>query len=226
MSDASAPQPEEAAIPEPAGRKGWKRWQTGLRSLILLIAMIAVWMTAHVNKEAIQKLEKRNQSMRPLAHLLKVDDYGQFAVVLLEPLWPNDLRWDLHVPPGNYRLCMATRDILDQGLTKPTTIAPIGSGKHRIGLEVEEIETGKRVNVFCDGSKLLTIDEPKDWGGLNWSSYAEFSASEQRPSEKPLAFYRRRYSQDHDNQLLARKNPTDGILLWIERSTGPDQAPH
>jgi hypothetical protein len=221
MSAPSSEQDEPVAIPVSVHveqeKITAKRWQINVRSIILLIAVIAVWMTAHVNKEAIDSLEKRNQTMRPLAHLLKVDDPEQFAVVLLEPLWQNDLRWEIYVPSGRFRLFMATREVRKQGVAKPITSVPIKSGRHRIALVDEKIDTGTRIQVLCDGAKLLKFEESSEWGGMNWRSYADFSTSEQRATDQPLPIYRRRISKDFEQHLSEKVEPSDGILIWIER---------
>src|SRR4051794_38656497 len=112
-----------------------KRWQVGLRTLFLFMAAIAVWMTAIINRQQSTRLETRIRAMRPLAHELLVDDANKIAVVRMDELWMDDNRWDLHLPPGSYRLGLATRKVEGNGLPIAKKFATIPSGRHRLALE-------------------------------------------------------------------------------------------
>ena len=56
---------------------------------------------------------------------LAADDPGRMAVVGLTDLWMDENRWDVYLPPGDYRLCVATRGIPGQGLAPARASAPI-----------------------------------------------------------------------------------------------------
>src|SRR4051812_6583864 len=96
-------------------RKRW-RWQFGLRSLILMTAALAAWLTVFVNRRFNETLESRIQVMRPLAHVLEIDDPSKVAIVRLEEYWYDDHRWEVYLPAGQYQVCLATREIDNNGL--------------------------------------------------------------------------------------------------------------
>ncbi len=110
-------QPSEPGDSQPA-TKGPRRqrWQVGLRTLILLVAAIAVWTTYFLNRHQNAALEARIKTMLPLAHELIADDPKKVAVVKLEENWFDENRWDIFLPDGEYRLCLAMRGIESDGL--------------------------------------------------------------------------------------------------------------
>lgn len=122
----------------PPARAGRSHWQLGLRGMILFTAVCAVWMTVLLNRRHNALLEARIATMRPLARELVVEDPAKVAVVKLDELWDDDHRWDLYLPPGRYRLCLATRQIVDQGLAPVVASQPIGPGRHLIGLALRK----------------------------------------------------------------------------------------
>jgi hypothetical protein len=84
MSD-STPQPngpdsEIAAVTRP----GRQRWQVGFRTLFLLMAAIAVWITFFINRRQNEALDARIKMLIPLSHELIVNDPEQIAVVKKE----------------------------------------------------------------------------------------------------------------------------------------------
>src|SRR4051794_9487637 len=79
-----------ASVPEPPRRRGF---QVSLRTLVLLIAAIGVWITYFNSRHQISSLGKRIASTRPLAHELVISDPSKIAVVKREELWMDDHRW-------------------------------------------------------------------------------------------------------------------------------------
>jgi hypothetical protein len=207
--------------------RGPRRWQVGLRALLLLLAVIAVWMTAFVNRRQSERLETRIRVMRPLVRELKIDDTSKVAVVKLEEVFVEDNRWDVYLPSGEYRICVATREISRQGLVASKKSATIKAGKHRLGLELRKIEGRKRIMVTSDGSELLTFEENWDWGFLgNYSGGGEFAVSTQQPRDEPLVLFRRIYMVPNGpTRWVTPKNPADGLLIWIEPVNVPKPSP-
>jgi hypothetical protein len=228
MSDISSQPIETGASPAGIEHRGPKRWQLGLRTLVLLMAVIAVWMTVVANRRRNTVLETRIRTMRPLAHELKIDDLSQIAVVKLDELWMDDERWDLFLPTGEYRVCVATREVGKQGLVASRKSAPIKAGKHRLALEFRREFDRWPIRVTSDGSELLAFEETKDWGASGSSSGAgDYSQSTQLPADQPLVLYRRRYMVKLVGQASSVEptGPAEGLLMWIEPVGGRKLTP-
>ncbi len=207
--------PGDPAVVE-SSRKS--RWQFRLRTLFLLVAAIAVWLTFLVNREQNARLRSRIDALQPMAHELLIDDPGKIAVVKLEEYWYDENRWDLHLPPGNYRLCLATRDVDDPGLAPLRESVPLAAGRHRIALDLEPDASGWRVRVAVDGAKVLEVTETREWDpGRGSTGGGEYSQSKQFPVEQPLVIFRRRFHRPTGaGSFSTPKGPCEGILLWIE----------
>jgi hypothetical protein len=226
MSDTSH-QPLESGNDIPATRRGDRaRWQLGLWTLFLLITAIAVWMTYFINRRQIAVLEARIRALVPLAHELVVDDPAKIAIVKLEEYWFDENRWDIYLPQGRYRLCLATHDIDNNGLAPVVKSAAIEAGRHRLALEQQRQKDGWRVVVAWDGTGLLAVEESKDWDpGLGSSGGGQYPVSEQLAADEPAVLFRRRFTREASNGLMTTPSgPTEGILLWIEKMDGPNAA--
>jgi hypothetical protein len=199
------------------------RWQVGLRTLLLLVAAVAVWLTYFVNLRHNASLELRIKALLPLAHELVVDDPGKIAAVKLEEYWFDENRWDVYLPDGSYRLCVATREIDDQKLAPAVKCAPIPSGRHRIALEQKEGKEVRRVAIAVDGRELLAVEEPKEWDpGFGSSGGGQYSVSEQFVADQPVVLFRRRFMRDDGKGVhTIPTGPTEGLMVWIEPIGGP-----
>ncbi|MGP0069502.1 MAG: hypothetical protein ACLQGP_38630 [Isosphaeraceae bacterium] len=224
MSDLSPASNEPAESMTSVERPPRGRWQIGLRTLSLLIMAIAVWMAYFINRRHNATLTARIEAMAPLAHELIVDDPKQIAVVKLDDLWISEDRWDIYLPDGRFRLCLATRGIGEDGLATVVERASIASGRHRLTLEPRRVKDVSRVVVGCDGTELLARQEPSEWdSNVSKSSRVNYSISEQLSPDEPVILLRRHFKRYNGNGARpAPGEPTDGILLWIERTAGPD----
>jgi len=222
VSEPSNRPPDPGAGDPAVGPHGRRRWQVGLRTMFLLTAAIAAWITVFINRRENAALESRIAAIRPLARELVVDDAQRIAVVKLEELWMDENRWDIYLPDGTYRLCVATRGIDDEGLVPAVKSAPVAAGRHRVVLDQTLDGEARRIVVTWDGAKLLEVVEPKAWDpGTGSSGGGDYSRSTQLPDDKPAVLFRRRFSRpDAKGQVSSPVGPTDGLLLWIER-TGP-----
>lgn len=207
--------------PEPARvRRG--RFQVGLRVLFWLTAAFAVGITVFINHRENQRLTAKIESLRSLARELVVDDPAQYAVVKLHDTWSDENRWDVHLPPGRYRVCFASRGVDVNGLPEAFRSAPIEAGRHRLGMDLETVKSGTRIRITRDGGPCLTIDETGDWAGTGgWGSVGDFSTSQQLPASPSLVLLRRRNS----HQYGVPTGPEPGLLLWIERVEDSKQPP-
>jgi hypothetical protein len=221
-------QPDEPGNAAPAlERSGRNRWQFGLRTVFLLMAAIAVWMAYVINRREIATLEARIKAMQPLAHELIVDDPTKIAAVKLAEYWYDENRWDVYLPGGRYRLCLATRGVDDNGLAPVVKSRAITAGRHRLALEQQKENDAWRVAVTLDGAVALAAAEPKEWDpGTGSSGGGQYSLSEQFRVDQPTVLFRRRFMRkDATGLMTTPPGPTEGILLWIEPVTGPDPKP-
>ena len=134
----------------------------------------------------------------PLAHELIVDNPKQIAIVKLEEYWFDDNRWEIYLPDGRYRLCLATRGIDDDRFGFPVVVktTSLTSGRHHLALEQKLDKDTWRITALWDEAKLLAVEEPKDWNiRFGWSGGARYSRSEQLSSEKPAILIRRRFTR-------------------------------
>lgn len=193
-------------------------WQIGLQSLFLLTTAIAVWTVYYANTREIARLEERIESMRPLARELVVEDEDQFAVIMLEQHWYDENRWAVYVPPGKFRLCLATREVEEEGFAPVVASVPLAAGRHTLALDNVSTKDGWRVTVHADNREILATVAPKAWHPARGSSGGgQFDRSEQLPADKPLVLFRRRFAQPGPGIGSATPTgPTDGIMLWIE----------
>jgi hypothetical protein len=184
-----------------------------------LTAAIAAWMAYFVNRRHNAELEARIKTLVPLAHELIIEDPRKIAVVKLEEYWYDENRWEIHLPDGRYRLCVATRGIDNTGLTPVGKSAPIEAGRHYLALEQRRDRDVWRVTVLGDGKELVAVEEPRDWDpGIGSTGGGQYSLSEQLPPDQPAVLFRRRFMRpDGKGGWTTPLGPTEGILLWIER---------
>jgi hypothetical protein len=218
VSDRSHQLAESGNIAPATGRRDKRRWQVGLRTLFLLMAVLAVWMAYFINRRHNAALEARVRAMMPLAHELIIEDAQKVAVVKLEEYWFDENRWHIYLPAGRYRVCLATRDVEDMGLAPRVKSAPIAAGRHELALEQQRDKDAWRLAVTCDGAALLSAEEPREWNSDRGSmGGGQFALSEQLPPEKPVVLFRRRFMRsDAKGLTTSPTGPSEGILLWIE----------
>lgn len=223
--------PNETAMTQP--RRA--RWQVGIRTLVLVIATFAVWMTVLLNRRHVAMLESRIAAMRPLAHELLVEDEKKIAVVKLAEKWMDENQWDLHLPAREYRLCIATRGIDSEGFPPVEKSAPLKSGRQRLVLVQGRDQSGHHISVARDGTPIVTVDEPIGWNpGMGSEGGGQFSTIEQLAADKPVVLYRKRFmqpkgirvSQTPAGRILGGSSqtptgPTEGIMVWIEPQPRP-----
>ena len=226
MSDIE-PKPSEAALSRPATHRRRRYRQFSVRTLLLVTAAIAVWTAYIANERHNRKLNARIAAMRPLAHELAVEDPNRIAVVKLDELWYDENIWDVYLPPGQYRLFLATYDIDQDGLAPVRVSAPLAGGRHRLTLEQRREESGWQVAVTGNDAEILTVKEPPEWDPARGSmGGGQFSNSTQIPADQPVVLFRRRFSQPTTaTQPSTPTGPTAGVLLWIGRDTQTHSAP-
>jgi hypothetical protein len=193
-------------------------WQIGLRTLFLLITVVAVWTVYFSNRSAIRTYEERIAAMKPLARELTIDDEFKIAVIKKEPYWYDENRWEVYLPPGTYRLCLATREIDESGFAPIAASIPLSPGRHTLSLEQVKTDDGWRVVVECDGQQVLATDEPKAWyPAVGSVGGGEFDSLTEREPSEPLVLFRRRFTLPAaGGRNTTPTGPADGVMLWIE----------
>ncbi|MHB1561331.1 MAG: hypothetical protein ACYC61_28120 [Isosphaeraceae bacterium] len=220
------------ATPSPPPSPRRRRWQVGLRTVILLTAAVAVWLAYALDRRWIADFTTRIASLSPLAHELVVDDAGRIAVVKREELWFDDDRcWDVYIPTGRtFRLCMATRGLPEitspapeakARFPTPAASAPLSPGRHVVTVEQVRDGDGWRVDAESDGARLVSVTEPKGWDSGNAFSSGYYEVSEQTAPEQPVILFHRQFMGLSDNQGSATVPDGNyaGIMLWIEPDT-------
>ena len=200
------------------------RFQLGLRALFWLVAALAVWMTVEINRRENARLAAKVAALGVIARDLVVDDPRQYALVNLHNLWQDQTRWDAYLPPGRYRVNLATRGIEGKGFAAPTWSAEIDGGKHGLILEQADRTNGPRFVVKVDGRDLFAFEAGKDWESSSWSSRVFGLNSLRQPIARPLELFRRQNLTPADSNAAPKaiQGPHNGLLLWIERiEAGP-----
>jgi hypothetical protein len=210
----------EAAAPTPQRRTGLL--QLRLRTLFLLTAAVGVWVGVYNLRQRNAHLQVRIAALRPIARELMVLDAQQIAVVQKEQLWYDQQRWEIYVPEENsFRLCLATHEIDQENLAPVIASAPLPAGKQM--LELHQRREGGQWTIWVAGEdgELLSVSEPTNWNsGSGSSGGGGYSRSTQLPGDQPAILFRRRFHRRTGpaGSSSTPMGPTEGILLWIERS--------
>lgn len=209
--------PPESSLPRTAPRKAFV--QVSLRTLLLLTAAVGVWVAYFKNRHDTADLAQKITSMRPLARELFVDDPSRIAVVKQEERWYDQNDWKVYLPPGEYRLCLATQNIDEKELAPINQSVSIDPGTHDLALEQTRIQDKAwRIVVMVDGEEVLRVEEPAGWNaGHGSSGGGQFSNSTQLPAHEPVVLFRRRFMvPTSPSGYAAPMGPCNGLLLWIE----------
>ncbi len=195
-----------------------KALQFRVRTLCLLVAAVAIFVSYSHDRYRLATLESRIGLMRTLARQLQIHDVNQIAVVQRVPRWYDDNRWEVYLPKGEYRICLGTRGVNRVGrfgLTSVTASERLQSGLHLIAIELEPENGSCRVTVNRAGTTVFSILEPDiPNGGFGMTSSPEVPASKQVAVSDPVVLFRR-----HFVGSAAPSSPNrsaDGALLWIE----------
>ncbi len=212
------PASESTTSPTPPRRS---RWQIGLRTFSLLIVAIAVWMTDIANRQENARIEAKIETMLPMARELVITDPAQIAVVKRQEYWYDENVWDLHLPPGQYRLSLATRKIDDKNTVIPPKFQsiPLKPGKHSLAFDLTKVDDKLwKATLSLDEKPALTIEEPLEWNdGSGSSGGSQISTSQQFPTDKPVVLFHRRFTHRNKNGSSSTpKEPSEGVMVWIE----------
>ena len=215
--------PFEIVIEPPARQIATERRkrfrQVSLRTLLLLTAAVAVWVAHGKNHYDNARYARQIEAMRPLVRELYVEDPSQIAVVKQDERWYDQNEWRVYLPPGEYRLCIATHDVDEAGMAPVAESIPLAAGTREIALDQNRTaERNWKVLVTVDGEEVIRVNEPAAWdAGRGSSGGGLHSSVTQLPPREPAILFRRRFSvKTAPNRYSTPKGPSNGLLLWIE----------
>ncbi len=135
-----------------------------------------------------------------------------------EEQWYDDNHWDIHLPAGHYRLCLATHEIGQSKFAPVVKSEPIGAGRHDLALTQQRGDMGWQVHVIQDGSELFSWEEPREWDPAVGSvGGGQYTLNTQLPADQPFVLFRRRFTRlDAQGRAMTPLGPCEGILLWLE----------
>lgn len=210
--------PEPTNMPTPQKRRFAMQWS--LQTLLLLTAVVAVWVGYLLHRRELPRLEEEIAVMRRMAGELIVKNPLQVAVVKLPETWMDGQEWDIHLPDGTYVMRLAAREIDSEGLAPVIGETPIDAGRHQIELRQGEDDDGWRFSVLIDGQASIEASEVPEWQTSGSSEGGgQYTDSTQLPPDEPVVLYRRRFLRAvKAGQSETPKEPSEGLLLWIERT--------
>ena len=193
---------------------GHWRAQFGLRTIMLLIAVTAVWTAYYTGRKSIQSDLVAIEAMHALAPELLVRNQSEYACLLVDRA--DDLReYQCYLPPGHkYKLQLLwSKEFGLNDLSLPAEVsAPMAAGKHQILLN----ELPEKLIVSVDGEVVMEVPKQRPESRSNWSSGANDRFDAQwHPLDQPLTLIR---LLEGSGQA---QSPAHGFALWIETA---DQA--
>jgi len=145
--------------------------------------------------------------------------------------------WDITTPNDNYQVCIATREITEEGPAEAVQTRPLKAGKHTVCFEKKRDGVFWRFTLTEGEEILLLATEPLDWEYGPDQMSGSSTAFGLRPNN-PLApgvFYRHRmhtrgpkfkkkFKDQNGKEFeieMDDPGPTNGVLVWIEKIEKP-----
>lgn len=189
----------------------------GLRSLLLLIAAVATWMSYYTGQHKIAESLKAIESLHALAPELHVRDPNEYACLAIDR--DDSIReYHCYLPlKGQYQInLVANQEFTMNDKVSPEFTAGIAPGEHRILLE----ETNDKLLVTVDDQPVFDISRKRpESTSLSWSGANEGYRQQWHPIDAPLSLLR--LTQRAANAKWDAPGP--GIILWIERANNRSQ---
>ncbi|WP_254510635.1 hypothetical protein [Anatilimnocola floriformis] len=184
-----------------------RRWpQLGLRTLLLAVAVAGIWLADFVNRREIGRLEGKVKSQRTAARVFEVKDSNALVYLRVNPLRADDYRWDIHVPSGQFRLVLATKNFPNSNQLPPGESIVLPAGRSRVVLDSQDVDGTLTASAQLNGKTVLTAQQ----------TY-KATAIPQRPER--LGSREATHEKGNRPVMLHRlRHPSGdtGLMLWIE----------
>ena len=188
--------------------------------MLLLIAAFSSWLGYWVTYRETLKLESQLAGLRSAARELQVDDEDAISIVSRHQQWNDENIWDFHLPDSpQFRVCVATENILAGGFTEPTESMNLDPGRHKMELIHDYSDEGDSlVSLLIDDKVAIEISRPPAWDERHGSSGGSANSESQEFSPKlPLVVYRKRFMvSDGNGNASTPQGPANGIQVWIQ----------
>jgi hypothetical protein len=192
-----------------------RNFRFGLRSLLLLFAAIGSWLVYAKHRETYVALDKEVAVMKRLLGEVSVTDDTQFAIAAEPAIWNDERVWNVYLPEGTFRICLAFQAVNDTSFPVHEHRARINSGHHRIVVRRDQKGT---VSVLIDGDEVMTdVGEPKTIAApqeRNWFRPVQSNRTMQHSTETNLELVR---EVSVGTSGTAEGSPA-GLLIWIEKT--------
>jgi hypothetical protein len=186
--------------------------QFGLRTIMLLIAVAAVWTAYYTGRKSIERDLAAIESMHALAPELLVRNQNEYACLQIDRA-DHTREYLCYLPPGQYKLHLLWSkefELADQTL-EPELSATMAGGNHQILLD----ELPDKLIVTVDGK--IVMDVPRERPESSMTSFTgardQFN-SQWYPLSQPLTLVRLRESSNG----LFKNDAGPGFALWIEKA--------
>ncbi len=210
MSLLSNANPANALDPtsSPAKRGRWMP-QIGIRTIMLLIAVTAVWTAFYTGQKSIERDRLAVEAMHAFAPELFVRNRHEYACLQIDR--SDDIReFQCYLPPNHeYKLQLLWSK--EFGLNDPSlqaeVSAPMTAGEHRILMN----ELPEKLIVSVDAEVVMEVPKkrPDSRSSLSTGVSDRFDA-QWHPLDQPLTLLRL------SEGLGQRQGPVHGIVLWID----------
>jgi hypothetical protein len=201
-----------------SGRRGLLRWlprfgfpRFGLRSLLLLVAAVATWMSYYTGRQKIAETTRAIESLHAIAPELYVRNPDEYACLAIDR--DDSIReYHCYLPPDRkYKINLVANKEFDQNeVVPPEFTAEIPPGEHRILLD----EQHDKLIVRVGEQTLLEVPRKRPTTFSSSSTGASEGYQQQwHPIDAPLLLVRL------NEKVFSAKwdDPGPGIILWIER---------
>lgn len=198
----------------------------GILTLLLFTGCVCVWSLFIQLSRENPKLVQQIKQLREMSSELVMEDPTRLSIAKQLPSWYDEMIWTVYIPPEtSYDLTLTTRELpeftSDPDETEPVAKTTLKPGTYKVELRQTENEDGShRVVVLIDDKETLVQEEPEAWDpGRGASGGAQFKTPAQpRSDARYVSLIRRRFMQEYNkNSLRAPKEPTNGVMLRLEK---------